>query len=535
MKSKKANLKKGVKGPMKMKKGGYLEPDKELMFGGPKKYKNGGRKMEGGGDLMDFQKAKDKKRADLKARGYNEAQIDYMMQYGNQSIQSDGLGPVDYVLGAGLGKAAVGAATRAVGKAAAQGAGKAAAQAAPRQLAAPGARMAQGQARAANAAKGAGPSGSPIVTPRPGSNFNVPAVRPKPGAVATTPKKPPFSVIDEPVGSKLDMTRLLRELGPIAGITGAAAIANKVQEENNRPAKATATPAPKGKGSTPTPAPKSSTTSGRANVGRPTQSGSGSAAPAPKSGAGSGSAAPKPPSKGSTSFNQAFAAARKAGQTTFTWNGKSYGTRRADETPEQHKATMMRVANSAAPAPAAKPSEAKASEQAPQRATTLLRNTTPSLIPPSKLRPSISTSRGTSPGGKVTPREFANPNLKTSKVESATMEGANKALKSDKKKSKIKAGGYLEPNKKLMFGGKSKYEAGGMMEECDPGRPCRNARKAGKTARRQERNRRNPNAARRRAANAGNGGGGAGIGGAIKTIAGLGALGFMAKKAKDSM
>jgi hypothetical protein len=174
---------------------------------------------------------------------------------------------------------------------------------------------------------------------------------------------------------------------------------------------------------------------------------------------------------------------------------------------------------------------------------------------------------------------------------------------------KMKAGGYLEPDKELMFGGKSKYqaggmtnmpmkpkkkmempasmqtppkkkkpmglmdklenamgkskyksggfpdlnkdgkvtradilkgrgvikEAGGMMEECGPGRPCHNAKKAAKTARKQERNRRNPNASRRRAANAGNGGGGAGIGGAMKTIAGLGALGFMAKKAKDSM
>lgn len=311
--------------------------------------------------------------------------------------------------------------------------------------------------------------------------------------------------------------------------------------------------------------PRGATTSGLLNIGRPTQSGSGSPtppAPAPKTAAGSGSAASKPQPKGSTSFNQAFAAARKAGQTTFTWNGKSYGTRRADETPEQHKAAMMRVADSAAPAPAAKPSEAKASEQAPQRATTLLRNTTPSLIPPSKLRPSISTSRGTSPGGKVTPREFANPNLKTSKVESSTMKEANKALKSDKKKSKIKAGGYLEPDKELMFGGKSKYqaggmaptpmkpkkkmempasmqtppkkkkpmglmgkmenamgkskyksggfpdltgdgkvtkadilkgrgvikEAGGMMEECGPGRPCPNAKKAAKTKKKQNSN-----------------------------------------------
>lgn len=40
------------------------------------------------------------------------------------------------------------------------------------------------------------------------------------------------------------------------------------------------------------------------------------------------------------SFNEAFAAARKAGKMTFEWNGKSYGTRRADETKSQQKSKM---------------------------------------------------------------------------------------------------------------------------------------------------------------------------------------------------
>lgn len=40
--AKKANLKKEVKGPMKMKSGSFLEPNKELKFGGIKKYVKGG-------------------------------------------------------------------------------------------------------------------------------------------------------------------------------------------------------------------------------------------------------------------------------------------------------------------------------------------------------------------------------------------------------------------------------------------------------------------------------------------------------------
>lgn len=42
--ARRANLKKDIKGPMKMKKGSFLEPNKELKFGGVSKYKEGGSK-----------------------------------------------------------------------------------------------------------------------------------------------------------------------------------------------------------------------------------------------------------------------------------------------------------------------------------------------------------------------------------------------------------------------------------------------------------------------------------------------------------
>lgn len=46
------------------------------------------------------------------------------------------------------------------------------------------------------------------------------------------------------------------------------------------------------------------------------------------------------PKSGSSGFGKAFAAARKAGKMTFKFNGKTYGTRRKGETPEQHKIAM---------------------------------------------------------------------------------------------------------------------------------------------------------------------------------------------------
>jgi hypothetical protein len=177
--------------------------------------------------------------------------------------------------------------------------------------------------------------------------------------------------------------------------------------------------------------------------------------------------APKPapkPNQGSSSFNQAFAAARKAGKTTFTYNGKSYGTRRADETSEQHKAAMARVAGQSSSAPKSAPApERLPSRPTPKPEAQLQRSTTPSVAPAAKSKPAA--------------RPAAQAPQSSSKTTDMKMKGNIK---------KKMGGSYLEPDKELKFGG-MKYEMGGM-EECGPGRPCPNARKAAKTKRNQHKN-----------------------------------------------
>lgn len=181
--------------------------------------------------------------------------------------------------------------------------------------------------------------------------------------------------------------------------------------------------------------------------------------------------APKPapkPNQGSSSFNQAFAAARKAGQTTFTYNGKSYGTRRANETPTAHKAAMARIAGESTPAAKSAPApERMASRPAPSN----------------RPEPQIQRPAASAP---ASPAKQAAPSTPASKKTGPVNEMSN--LKQKSKTSKMKMGGsYLEPDKELKFGG-MKYEMGGMMEECGPGRPCPNAKKAAKTKRNQHKN-----------------------------------------------
>lgn len=76
------------------------------------------------------------------------------------------------------------------------------------------------------------------------------------------------------------------------------------------------------------------------------------------------------------SFREAFAAARKAGKMTFEWDGRKYGTRRADENKEQHAAAMKKASGSGseakpkakAPAPGTKP-PGTPKKEAPARTT----------------------------------------------------------------------------------------------------------------------------------------------------------------------
>ena len=58
--ARKANLKKGVKGPMKMKSGSFLESNKELKFGGVKKYVRGGNPESKNQDLLSYLTAREK-------------------------------------------------------------------------------------------------------------------------------------------------------------------------------------------------------------------------------------------------------------------------------------------------------------------------------------------------------------------------------------------------------------------------------------------------------------------------------------------
>lgn len=174
------------------------------------------------------------------------------------------------------------------------------------------------------------------------------------------------------------------------------------------------------------------------------------------------------PSQGSSGFSQAFAAARKAGKTTFTYNGKSYGTRRANETPAAHKAAMARIAGESTPAAKSAPApERMASRPAPSN----------------RPEPQIQRPAASAP---ASPAKQAAPSTPASKKTGPVNEMSN--LKQKSKTSKMKMGGsYLEPDKELKFGG-MKYEMGGMMEECGPGRPCPNAKKAAKTKRNQHKN-----------------------------------------------
>lgn len=74
----------------------------------------------------------------------------------------------------------------------------------------------------------------------------------------------------------------------------------------------------------------------------------------------SASAKPTAPAAKPKSFSDAFAAARKAGKTTFTYNGKTYGTRKAGETQEQYRAAI-----STQPAPRKAPSQVPNPRPAP--------------------------------------------------------------------------------------------------------------------------------------------------------------------------
>lgn len=94
------------------------------------------------------------------------------------------------------------------------------------------------------------------------------------------------------------------------------------------------------------------------------------------------------------SFKEAFAAARKAGKSTFTWNGGSYNTKTKDETPGA-KAPARRPA---APATSTRPNTRSKQEARPQTAATRASNGSA----PSGASTARSTPAATTPASELT-------------------------------------------------------------------------------------------------------------------------------------
>lgn len=132
--------------------------------------------------------------------------------------------------------------------------------------------------------------------------------------------------------------------------------------------------------------------------------------------------AAKPKSSG---FSDAFAAARKAGKTTFTYNGKSYGTRKAGETQEQYRAALAKASGTSSKPTAMQPiQKGKQVEQVSRQQPTLQTPNPPKLVATNKINSSSSNKKqmgGMVKGNKMTAKPPMKPigkknNTKTTKL-----------------------------------------------------------------------------------------------------------------------
>jgi hypothetical protein len=205
-----------------------------------------------------------------------------------------------------------------------------------------------------------------------------------------------------------------------------------------------------------------------------------------------------PRSKAGQDFDRAFLEARKAGKMVFTWNGKSYGTRRASETKEQHREHMSNIASTPKPMPSLpkparpEPQLQRPATSSPKPATPATPQSSPSSTAGAKSpvqfnRALSEEMRNLSNESDSKPKTSQTPTTQSSKKTGPVNNFSNLKQDNSRPNAKLKMGGsFLEPDKELKFGG-MKYEMGGM-EECGPGRPCPNARKAAKTKKKQNKN-----------------------------------------------
>lgn len=131
--------------------------------------------------------------------------------------------------------------------------------------------------------------------------------------------------------------------------------------------------------------------------------------------------AAKPKSSG---FSDAFAAARKAGKTTFTYNGKSYGTRKAGETQEQYRAALGKASGTSSKPTSMQPVQRREAGQVSRQQPTLQTPNPPKLVATNKINSSSSNKKqmgGMVKGNKMTAKPPMKPigkknNTKTTKL-----------------------------------------------------------------------------------------------------------------------
>ena len=173
------------------------------------------------------------------------------------------------------------------------------------------------------------------------------------------------------------------------------------------------------------------------------------------------------PKSGASGFGKAFAAARKAGKMTFKFNGKTYGTRRKGETPEQHKIAMAK-ASGKGPKPTVK-TEAKSTpktETKTEAKTETKTETKPA--PKTETAASEVDNKSTTPPDRRTVKAKGKEKRKELKgqiKEARKQKRTNNAAKRQGKRvGKLQERLDKLKGKKMAGGSMMKYGAGGLKE-----------------------------------------------------------------------
>ena len=144
--------------------------------------------------------------------------------------------------------------------------------------------------------------------------------------------------------------------------------------------------------------------------------------------------APKKLSSNGSSFRAAFADARKSGDSTFMWNGKSFNTKLASDAPAKK-----------APAPAAKPSTPALMPAAKPSAPAAKPTTTPTRVTDDS-----KAKLGSFMGAMTKPDRWATPGITPTPAQLAKLEEADARRKQYNPNANAKGGKV----KKLAKGGK---------------------------------------------------------------------------------